>query len=137
MSARRVDGSPMAAALQHDEVERVRPILERRSIWMGHSESQSQWNLLRAAVALVQAVEDAELQLPGHLRSQSALLDFYVGHLREVDRLRRDFEQTAAGPVDLAPELADIVAQARRSYRSRRLVMGEVLLTTYIGPRGA
>ena len=87
-----------------------------------------QWSLLRAAIALVAACEDAERQLPDYSRNLDALLDYYVGNLREVDRLQRELEQAAADAdlvgTDLAGTLGGeeqpldaILGHARRTYR--------------------
>jgi len=86
------------AALQRSDLDGVRHILARhgQSIWVGRAENQAQWLLLQAAASLIAACEDAERQLPDYARSQDALIDFYVGSLREVDRLQRELEQAAA-----------------------------------------
>jgi hypothetical protein len=74
--------------------------------------------LLRTAASLVQSCEDAERQLPDYSRSQDSLLDFYIGSLREVDRLQREFEQAAADHYGESEEqIAKVKQQARRVYR--------------------
>jgi hypothetical protein len=56
--------------------------------------------LVRAGLSLVEACEDFERQLPDHARSQDSLIDFYLGSLREADRLQREFEQAAGDFLD-------------------------------------
>jgi hypothetical protein len=51
-------------------------------------------------LSLVEACEDFERQLPDHARSQAELIDFYLGSLREADRLQREFEQAAGDFLD-------------------------------------
>jgi len=107
-----------AAALKQDNTDRLRAILDERgsSVWMGRGENQGQWLLLAAAAALVEACSDAESQLPEHARSQEALLDFYAGSLRVVDRLQREFEG-AAGDLVAGPGVAEAITQTRATYR--------------------
>ena len=55
---------------------------------------------LWAPVALVEACGDFERQLSDYSRSQAELLDFYLGSLREADRLQREFEQAVGDFLD-------------------------------------
>ena len=92
-----------------------------RSIWVSRGESQTQWRLLQAAVDLVTACADATRLLPDHQRSLDALIDFYVGSLREVDRRQRELEQ-AVGEVahsfaDGDDLLEQVAVYARAAYR--------------------
>jgi hypothetical protein len=82
-------------ALEHGDLDQVRTIFQRHtdSVWRGRGESQAQWGLVQAALRLVEASEDYERQLSDHGRDQGALIDFYLGSLREADRLHREFEQ--------------------------------------------
>lgn len=107
-------------AFQRDNVDKLRQILNgrKKSVWSGRGESQSQWQLLRTAANLVQSCEDAERQLPDYSRSQDSLLDFYIGSLREVDRLHREFEQAAGDHYGESEEqITKVKNQARRAYR--------------------
>lgn len=109
-------------ALQRDNVDRVRQILARhgKSVWVGRGENQAQWQLLQAAASLISACEDAERQLPDYARSQDTLIDFYVGSLREADRLQRELEQ-AVGDIGYGGEasagIATTAAMARSAHR--------------------
>jgi hypothetical protein len=87
------------------------------SVWLGKGESQAQWELVRAGLSLVESCEDLERQLPDHARSQADLLDFYVGSLREADRLQREFEQAAGDFVDQHGMMPEVIEQARSRYR--------------------
>lgn len=89
----------------------------RTSVWRGQEDSQAQWQLMDAALKLVQACEDFERGLPEHMRSLPALLDHYVTSLREVDRLQRDLEQAAGEHVDPQDLLSGVLRHARERYR--------------------
>ena len=90
---------------------------QRNSVWLGKGESQAQWDLIRAGLSLVEACEDLERQLPAHSRSQAELLDFYLGSLREADRLHREFEQAAGDLLDPYGLLRAVIDPARARYR--------------------
>ncbi|MBB3862676.1 hypothetical protein GGQ88_003978 [Novosphingobium hassiacum] len=89
----------------------------KNSVWLGKGESQSQWELVRAGLSLVEACEDYERQLPEHARSQAELLDFYLGSLREADRLQREFEQAVGDFLDPHGLMQEVIDQARARYR--------------------
>lgn len=97
----------------------VRLILDRRksSVWLGKGEIQTQWDLVRAILSLVEACEDFERQLPDHARSQADLLDFYIVSLREADRLQREFEQAVGDFLDQHGLMHEVIQQARARYR--------------------
>lgn len=102
-----------------NDIEAARQILKYRknSIWMDKGENQAQWELVRASLCLVEACGDLDRQLPDHSRSQGALLDFYLGSLREADRLQREFEQAVGDIVDQSGMLTQVIQQAREGYR--------------------
>jgi len=107
-------------AFQRDNIDKLRQVLNNRekSVWSGRGESQSQWQLLQAAANLVQSCDDAERQLPDYTRSQDSLIVFYIGTLREVDRLQREFEQAAGDHyLDAEDQIAKVKMQVRRVYR--------------------
>ena len=101
------------------DTDATRQVLARHgnSIWRGRGESQAQWELVRAGLALVEACEDHERQLPDHSRTQSALIDFYLVSLREADRLQREFEQAVGNFLDPQGWMREVVEQARERYR--------------------
>ena len=84
--------------LLRDDIDRVRHILERheQSVWTGKGESRAQWDLIRSAVGLMQSCDDLNRQLPDNARNLDTLLAFYIGSLREADRLHREFEQAVS-----------------------------------------
>jgi hypothetical protein len=90
---------------------------QKDSVWLGKGESQAQWALVRASQNLVEACEDFERQLPEHARSQAELIDFYLGSLREADRLQREFEQSAGDFIDQHGFMHAVISQARSRYR--------------------
>lgn len=101
------------------DTDATRRVLTRHksSVWIGKGESQAQWELVRAGLSLVEACEDFERQLPDHARSQADLLDFYLGSLREADRLQREFEQAVGDFLDQHGLMHEVVLQARARYR--------------------
>lgn len=101
------------------DTDATRRVLTRHkgSVWLGKGESQAQWQLVRAGLNLVEACEDLERQLVNHARSQAALLDFYLGSLREADRLQREFEQAAGDFLDQHGLMDEVIQQARARYR--------------------
>lgn len=90
---------------------------QRSSVWLGKGESQAQWDLIRAGLSLVEACDDFERQLPDHARSQTELIDFYLGSLREADRLQREFEQALGDFLDQHGLMHEVISQARARYR--------------------
>jgi len=104
------------AAADHDATRRI--IHQRqRSVWLGQGEHQAQWELVRAGLSLIEACDDGERQWPDQARTQTALLDFYTGQLREVDRRQREFEQAAGDVLDPHGVLGEVIQPARARYR--------------------
>lgn len=101
------------------DTDATRRVLTRQksSVWLGKGESQAQWDLIRAGLSLVEACDDFERQLPDHARSQAELIDFYLGSLREADRLQREFEQAAGDFLDQHGLMHEVIGQARARYR--------------------
>ena len=105
--------------ITNNNTDATRRVLARYkgSVWLGKGESQAQWELVRAGLSLVEACEDYERQLPDHARSQASLLDFYLGSLREADRLQREFEQAVGDFLDQHGLMHEVISQARSRYR--------------------
>lgn len=101
------------------DTDSTRRVLTRHksSVWLGKGESQAKWELVRSGLNLVEACEDFERQLPDHTRSQADLVDFYLGSLREADRLQREFEQAAGDFLDSHGLMHEVISQARARYR--------------------
>lgn len=101
------------------DTDATRGVLTRHktSVWLGKGESQAQWELVRSGLSLVEACEDFERQLPDHARSQAELIDFYLGSLREADRLQREFEQAVGDFLDQHGMMHEVISQARARYR--------------------
>jgi hypothetical protein len=102
-----------------NDTDATRRMLARHkdSVWLGKGESQAQWQLVRAGLSLVEACDDYARQLSGHSRTQADLLDFYLGSLREADRLQREFEQAVGDFLDPSGLMQEIIDQARGRYR--------------------
>jgi len=102
-----------------NDTDAARRVLARHkdSVWLGKGESQSQWELVRAGLSLIESCEDLERQLPDCARSQADLLDFYLGSLREADRLQREFEQAMGEFLDRHGLMGEVIQQARARYR--------------------
>jgi hypothetical protein len=101
------------------DTDATRRVLSRHmtSVWLGKGESQAQWELVRSGLSLVEACDDFERQLPDHARSQAELIDFYLGSLREADRLQREFEQAAGDFLDPHGLMHEVISQVRGRYR--------------------
>ncbi|KAA0676970.1 PglZ domain-containing protein [Roseomonas genomospecies 6] len=112
-------------ALREDRLDAVRAIVRRNegSVWSDKGESREQWDLLAAALALVEACDDADRQLGDHVGGLNPLIDFYVANLRRVDQLQREFEQAVGDHVAPDETMAAVVDQARRRYAT---LMGKV-----------
>lgn len=106
-------------ALKRDNIDKLRQMLGRHksSVWIGRGENQAQWQLLQAAVSLVEACEDADRQLPDHAKTQEALIDFYTSSMREVDRLQREFEQAERDLLIKQDGVDEVIPHARTAYR--------------------
>lgn len=107
-------------ALLRDDTDQVRRIVDQhqRSVWAGKGESRSQWDLVRAALDLMQACADQERQLSENTRSLDSLVEFYVSSFREVDRLHREFEQALSDFEwqDVHGVMTPVKQQARKRY---------------------
>ncbi len=107
-------------AIKNNDADAARYILNQHTnnVWAGIGESQVQWGLVGAALALCEACDDFERQLPDYSRNMDALIDFYVSSLREVDRLQREFEQSVSDSMASASSMNEIIEKARSKYRS-------------------
>lgn len=105
-------------ALQQDQLDRIRSIIERHrgSVWIGKGESQAQWSLVEAALRLVEVCDDALGELPRHAGGLGTLVDWYVSSLREADRRQREFEQAVGDNVTLDEAMNSVVEHGRRRY---------------------
>jgi hypothetical protein len=101
------------------DTDATRRVLTRQksSVWLGKGESQAQWDLIRTGLSLIEGCDDFERQLPNYARSQAELIDFYLGSLREADRLQREFEQAAGDFLDQHGLMHEVIDQARSRYR--------------------
>lgn len=101
------------------DTDATRLVLSRHksSVWLGKGESQAQWELVRSGLCLVEACDDFERQLPDHARTQAELIDFYLGSLREADRLQREFEQAVGCFLHQYDLMHEVISQARACYR--------------------
>ncbi|WP_119273122.1 PglZ domain-containing protein [Taklimakanibacter deserti] len=102
-----------------NDMDAARRVLARHknSVWLGKGESQAQWELVRAGLSLIEACDDYERQLPEYARSQADLLEFYLGSLREADRLQREFEQAVGDFLDPHGLMQEVIDEARAHYR--------------------
>lgn len=101
------------------DIDKAREVLASRenSVWAATGESQEQWNLVEVGLALIETCDDLERQLSSHSQAQSDLIDFYLTHLREADRLQREFEQAVGQFVDTKHLMHEVIARARTRYR--------------------
>jgi hypothetical protein len=105
-------------AVSDDRIDDVRALLEhhRGSVWVEKGESQAKWQLLSAAIQLVDACSDADRELGSHLRSLEVLIEHYAATLREADRHQREFEQAVSDYVPTDDAMSPVIEQARRRY---------------------
>ncbi|XOV89808.1 MAG: PglZ domain-containing protein [Pseudomonadota bacterium] len=107
-------------ALARDDTDSVKAILARhaQSVWTGKGENQAQWDLVRAAFALIESCQDNDRILSDYARSLESLIDFYVSQLREIDRLHREFEQAVSDYdwQDTQGSMQPVQQQARKQY---------------------
>jgi hypothetical protein len=106
-------------AVDTDDIELLNKILSRHkiSVWSYRGENETQWDLVSAAKSLIEACGNLLRQLPEHSSTQAALLDFYLTHLREADRLQREFEQAYTDYWDEHGLLTPVIKKARKQYR--------------------
>ncbi len=109
-----------ADTLNRDDVDRARAIVARHAdtVWVGKGESQARWGLIRAALALREAVDDHQARLPARTRALDDLIDYYVSDLREVDRLHREFEGAVVDCIDAHVMMSDLIEKTRDRYRT-------------------
>ncbi|WOG28765.1 PglZ domain-containing protein [Endozoicomonas sp. 8E] len=126
-------------ALQRDDTDTVRRILSHhvQSVWIGKGESQAQWDLLRSALALVEACQDNERILPDHAQSMDSLVNYYITQFREVDRLHREFEQAVSDYdwQDAHGLMHPLQLQVRQQY-GRLIVSLQTLFTRHLSQSG-
>lgn len=67
---------------------------------------------------MIETCDDCQQRLAENLRSQTALIDFYTGTLREADRLQREFEQSVGNMIAPTDLMREIVRGARLRYAS-------------------
>jgi len=105
--------------LQQDDHDGIRRILQGResSVWSSTGESQVQWGLVKAVMELMEACVDYERQLPNYSQNMTALIDFYVASLREVDRIHREFEQAVGDYLETQTNLNQLIELGRTHYR--------------------
>lgn len=106
-----------AAGIESGELERTRPLISRarKSVWCRRSETVQQWDLVEAALGLVQLCDDLEPELKEGLRSLENCVHFYTARLRLIDTAHRVVERVAI--YDAENTLDDVLAYARRRYR--------------------
>jgi len=126
-------------ALSRDDIDKVKVILGRhaQSVWTGKGESQSQWDLIRAALAMMECCQDNDRVLSEHARGMESLVDFYVSQLREVDRLHREFEQAVSDYdwQDTQGIMQPVQQQARRQY-GKLIEKVQLLFTKHLQQSG-
>ena len=116
--------------LKRGDTDTVRNTLNRRksSVWTGKGESQIQWAVVRAALHLIDACDDYERQLCELARSMEALIDYYTGSLREVDRLHREFEQSVSDYIDVIIDMGEVVDLVRNRYQRLTGIVQDIFI---------
>ena len=124
-------------AIEGNDLQGLNDILSQRkaSIWSNRGENETQWDLVAAAKSLIESCNDLLRELPEHSASQAALLDYYLGSLREADRLQREFEQAVADYWDAQGLLTPVIDKARQEYRKLAEKV-QILFTTQLSDTG-
>lgn len=106
-------------AFKRGNMDRLRRLIARHkdSVWTGRGENQAQWEVIQAAMNLVEACDDADRRLPDHIRTQETLIDFYTSSLRVVDRLQREFEQAERDLLIKPDGVDEAILLTRSTYR--------------------
>ncbi|HEX9961551.1 MAG TPA: hypothetical protein VGB00_11495, partial [Pyrinomonadaceae bacterium] len=104
--------------IKQNDFNLTRQMLSRheKSVWRGRGETQAMWSLVKAALELIETCDDCEERLTENSRTQTALINFYVGTLREADRLQREFEQAVGNLIAPTDLIRDIIRGARSKY---------------------
>lgn len=122
-----------------DDIDRVRSISERhqQSVWTGKGENRAQWDLIRSAAELLQTCDDMERQLSGNARNLEVLVAFYVGSLREADRLHREFEQAVSDYdwQDAQGVMTPVKQQVRKQY-GKLVEKAQLIFTRHVEQNG-
>lgn len=105
-------------SIQSNDLDRVRSILRRneRSVWIGHGESQTQWNIIESVMRLVQKCHDCESQLGKNTGTIDKLVFFYLDQFYKVDQYHREFEQAVGDHFDFSDSLTPAIEFARKTY---------------------
>lgn len=131
--------STAISAMQRHDMRAARDIISRQSnsVWMSRGESQLQWDLLRSALTLLESCTEYEGMIPSKARNMDQLIELYTSHLREVDRLHREFEQavTLCSGQDFEEITKPIQAQARQRY-GKLMEKVQSLFTQYLQNEG-
>lgn len=111
--------SQAADALRREDMDRLGGLLRQHgeSIWATRGENEAQWTLISSASDLVQACDQAGLDLPGRSRTLDDLVDYYAGSLSELDRLQREFEEAAVDVLNPQAPAHEVIEYARDTYR--------------------
>jgi hypothetical protein len=106
-----------AAGIKKDDLDVTRQLVGRakHSVWRERHETVQQWELVEAALELVQICEDLEPDLGTGLRTIGNLVALYTSRLRTADRAHRALERAAMHEVD--DTLDEMLAHARKRYR--------------------
>lgn len=123
--------------IEQGALEQLNELLSRhtRSIWSNRGENQTQWDLVAAAKSLIVVCDDLLRELPDHCATQESLIEFYLTHLKEADRLQREFEQAVSDYWDEQGLLQSVVDKARNQY-SKLSTNVQLLFTKHLSAQG-
>lgn len=114
--------------IQKGDLNAARQLVGRlmSSVWRERSETVEQWDVVEAALKLVQWCEDLDGELPSGLKSPESTVAFYTTRLRHADLAHRELERTAVyEPDDL---VEPVVTYARKRYRD----LMEIVQTAFV-----
>ena len=106
-----------AAAIRAGQLEAAEKLVARskQSVWSQRDENVEQWDLVNAALRLVEICGDLEPSIGKEARTLESLVAFFTSSLRIADRAHRALERASLS--DVPDSLEGLVSYARKQYR--------------------
>ena len=106
-------------AIKQGDTQVLNRVFQRHeaSLWAKLSDNPAQWTLLGSATKLSQVCDEVARQLSAYNHELSQIIEFYVTQVCEVDRLQREFEQSAADLLEIGGAVDEVIRMVRVTYR--------------------
>ena len=100
------------------QIDEARSMLVRQtsSVWISKGSSQLQWDVIRAALALLDECTLLLTSLSSRCRNLDDLIAFYISGITKADRFHRELETTINQLLDLDGEFDQVTTLARNQY---------------------